>query len=132
MELAVDSEQGMEELEGDDEMQCSRSSSAAQGKEGGARGRPAARRDSSEISQTLGDRCEDIFIRVPDSPAPPAKRQIEAHALPPSTNRAHAVCSVLACVLPCVPASCRLGTSPAPHRRGVVPPLRAYSRGSDR
>jgi hypothetical protein len=108
MELVVDSEQG---------------------KEGGARGRPSARRDSSEISQTIGDRREDIFIRVPDSPAPPAKRQIELHALPPNTNRAHPACSALA-----LRADARLRTrlAPAyPHRGGVVPLLRAYSRRSD-
>jgi hypothetical protein len=72
-----------------------------------------ARRNSSEISQTLGDRCEDPFIHVSDSPVHPAKRQIERHALPPSTNRAHAVRSTLASALPCAPVSCRLGASPA-------------------
>jgi hypothetical protein len=109
MELVVNSEQGMEELEGDDEMQCSRSSSAGLGKEGGARGRPVVRRDSSEISQTLGDRREDIFICVPYSP--PAKRQIESHVLPPNANHAHTTRSALASASSCAPASCCLGTS---------------------
>jgi hypothetical protein len=122
MELTIDSEQRMAELEGDDEMQSSRSSPAAQEKEGGARGRLTARRDSSGISQTLGDWREVSFICVPDSPAPPAKHQIERHALPPSANRAHAggvARSALTSTSPCTPthacapALCHLGASSA-------------------
>jgi hypothetical protein len=76
VELAVDAEQRMEELEGDNEMQSSRSSAlmwiAAQPRRGGKEKLQlvptAARRDSGECPQTLGGRRELAFIRVPDLP----------------------------------------------------------------
>jgi hypothetical protein len=99
------------------------------------RAHPAVWHDRVRFYQTLGAKSLSLsFIHMPDLPAPPAQCQIEREPLPPSAKSSLRVGSTISesrsALATAPPTRCDPVTPAHPHRRGVVPLLRAYSRGS--